>query len=109
MLLVLKLVMEVAADWPEGVGSPLLAIASLGERSRRVVVGMVGGGLNWTRHREQCELAQELVVWCCVCQHAAEKRVDLHSTEPTNCVMMRAYLTSKNYPRTIDHGRNKDT
>jgi hypothetical protein len=45
MLLVLKLVTEVAVDRPEGVRLPLLAVALVGERSRRVVVSMVEEGL----------------------------------------------------------------
>jgi hypothetical protein len=48
MLLVLKLVTEMAVNRLEGVRLLLLAIALVGERSRRVVVGMVGEGLKWT-------------------------------------------------------------
>ncbi len=74
MLFVLKLVTEVAVNRPEGVRSPLLAVALVEERLERVVVGMVGEGLKRTCRQEQCELAEEVVVWCCVCQHPVVKR-----------------------------------
>jgi hypothetical protein len=64
---------EVAVNQPEEVRLPLLAVASVGERSRRTVVGMVREGLKQTRCQEQCELTEEVVVWCCVCQHTAVK------------------------------------
>ncbi len=53
MLLVLKLVTEVVVDRPKRVRLPLLAMAQLGERSRRVVVGMMEEGLKQTCHRER--------------------------------------------------------
>jgi hypothetical protein len=68
------LVMEVAVDWPEQVRLPLLAVAPVGEKSRKAVMGMVREALKWTCHQEQCELTEEVVVWCCMCQHAAVKR-----------------------------------
>ncbi len=53
MLIIMKLVTEVAVDWPEGVRSPLLAVVPVGKRSRRTVVGMVGEGLKQTCHWER--------------------------------------------------------
>jgi hypothetical protein len=97
--------MGVLVDWPGEVISPLVAVASIGGNSGRVVVEE---GLKGTCCWEQCGLAEEAVVWCCVYQHAAVKGVDLHLTEPTNCAMARAYLDSEIYPRTIDHGRSID-
>ena len=62
MLLVLKLVIDVRVDRPEGVRLPLLAVALVGERSRKAVVGMVREGLKQACHWEQCGLAGEAVV-----------------------------------------------
>ncbi len=53
MLLVLKLVTKVAVDRPEGVRLLLLAMAPVGERLRRGVVGMVKEGLKWTCRQER--------------------------------------------------------
>jgi hypothetical protein len=109
MLLVLKLVTEVAVDRPEGVRLLFLAVAPVGERLMRAVLSMVGEGLNWTSCWEQCELAEEVDVWCFVCQHTAVKGGQLHSIEPTNCVMTRGTWTPKGTQGSVDHEQSKDT
>ncbi len=48
MLLVLKLVTEVAVNQPEGMRSPLLAVALVGERSRKALRAAVANFLSST-------------------------------------------------------------
>ena len=53
LLVVVKLVTEVAVEWPETDILPFLAMARAGESSKMVVVGMVARGLKQTWHWKQ--------------------------------------------------------
>jgi hypothetical protein len=72
LLVVVKLVTEVAVEWPETEISPFLAMARAEESSKMVVVGMVVRGLKWTWRCEQWIQAMESVVHCCVCQNTVK-------------------------------------
>jgi hypothetical protein len=70
--MVVKLVTEVAVEWPETKILPFLAMAMAGGSSKMVVVDMVAKGLKWTWCQEQWMQAVTAVVHCCVCQNTVK-------------------------------------